>query len=341
MTKEEKFEIEDIKDPKEDLDLEEAVEEEKHEEENPSIDDVDEATDKKEESIKKDEKEEPKEQILEETKEDVLEKAVAETKDEEVFEEVKGKPKKTKKKINWKMLMIIAVTILFTAAAVLGAVYYFDQKNKTEDTNNTQEEVKKEEPEKTEELEVTDKNIIYINSEVGLNLREEPSLTAKILATIPFGTKLTILEEKDGWYKVEYSSKTGWISKDFTTTKSPLVYENTEYGFQLTFPETWAGYKLFKKDFGDSVALYVAIPTTDKNWTETDPVEDGYASLFAVSVYTKAKWEELKTAEGPKPGYISEKGDYIFAWSSGQAAPTDLTERFADAKTIIATFKLS
>lgn len=327
MAKEDKFEIDDIKDPDDELDLDEVVSEETKEKTNDE-----DLKDVEKKSIA-DEKENP------ENEKDLLEEANEEAKKESILEEVKEKPKKIKKKINWKTVLIVFVTMIVTAAAVLGVVYYFYQKDQQSKDNITQEELKKEEPKEETKPEATENTGTYANSEVGLNLREEPSLTAKILATIPFGTKLTVIEEKDGWFKTEYSSKTGWVSKEFTTTTNPLIYQNTESGFQLTFIESWAGYKLFKKTFEDSVTYYVAIPTSDKAWTESEPVEKGYASLFAISVYTEAKWNEIKGSEGPLPTYLATDGGYVYTYSSGQATPTDLTDRFSEIKTIIATFK--
>lgn len=47
-----------------------------------------------------------------------------------------------------------------------------------------------------------------------LNLRDKASTGGKILTTIPKGKTVTILSEKDanGWYKVSYGGKTGYVS---------------------------------------------------------------------------------------------------------------------------------
>jgi hypothetical protein len=156
---------------------------------------------------------------------------------------------------------------------------------------------------------------------------------------MPYGTKLTPLETSGDWIKVEYNGKTGWCMASYTSAENPLIYKNTDYGFEITFPVAWSGYKIFKKDNTDSITLYVAIPTTDKNWVESVPVEKGYASLFAFGIYTKEKWEIAKNEE-MKPTYLGEKGNYAITWSSGQATPTDQTARFSEIKSIINTFKI-
>ena len=60
-----------------------------------------------------------------------------------------------------------------------------------------------------------------------LNLRDQPSTSGKILTTIPKGKTVTILSEKNanGWYKVSYNGKTGYVSGSyFKVTK----YEELE-----------------------------------------------------------------------------------------------------------------
>ena len=55
-----------------------------------------------------------------------------------------------------------------------------------------------------------------------LNLRDKASLTGKILMTVPKGKTVTILSEKDenGWYKVSYDGKTGYVSGSYLTTST-------------------------------------------------------------------------------------------------------------------------
>ncbi len=46
-----------------------------------------------------------------------------------------------------------------------------------------------------------------------VNLREEPSVDAPVLAVLPEGNSLTIRQEKDGWYQVTGDGQTGWVRK--------------------------------------------------------------------------------------------------------------------------------
>lgn len=321
----EKVEIEDMLDR--DVDIEEAVSEEK-ENEPPVLEETDEkVADAVDEMADTDEK-------------DTLEKAVEETPKEEAEEE---KPKKTKKKKsdkkNLKIIGLIVLTVLVTAAVVLGVIYYLDQQKKAEE--EVKEEVIEEIKEELEE--VVEEGYVYISSEVGLNMREEPNTNSKVLAIIPYATKISVLLEKTGWIETEYQNEKGWISADYTTKENPLVYENTTYGFSLTFKPSWAGYKFFETTSpkGTSVEVYyVALPTTDTSWKELGGVPTGYASLFVMGVYTPAEWAKVEAQDGPKPAKLGESSKYVYTYLPGQAHPKDLGTQYNEINDIIKTFEL-
>ena len=44
----------------------------------------------------------------------------------------------------------------------------------------------------------------------GLRMRTKPN--GRYMQMIPDGTRLAVLEEKDGWLRAEYRGHTGWIS---------------------------------------------------------------------------------------------------------------------------------
>lgn len=48
-----------------------------------------------------------------------------------------------------------------------------------------------------------------------LNLREQPSKDSKILKVIPIGTAVTVQEETDGWYRVDFLNAEGWVMSEF------------------------------------------------------------------------------------------------------------------------------
>lgn len=50
-----------------------------------------------------------------------------------------------------------------------------------------------------------------------LRVREEPSLSASEAARVNTGDNFSLLEEKDGWIKIEYKKgQFGWVSSDYT-----------------------------------------------------------------------------------------------------------------------------
>jgi len=86
-----------------------------------------------------------------------------------------------------------------------------------------------------------------------------------------------------------------------------LTYTNNTYNFTLQLPERWRDYRVEEKkgEFGDQYNFELKL----KNGQ--------YNSVFVVSVISRADWEKLQTEEGPKPQYISEKNNSIFASSIG------------------------
>ena len=127
------------------------------------------------------------------------------------------------------------------------------------------------------------------------------------------------------------------------STSSKLVYNDSTYGFSLTFNNKWTGWKAkpVKLD-GITATYYFEVPTTDSSWGSGETNDKGYASVFAISVWTKAEWEQ--TLSDPMQGEtkITESDDYVFSWSHAQAAPEDVAASiFNDVENIIATFKLN
>ncbi|MGJ0907917.1 SH3 domain-containing protein [Clostridium botulinum] len=53
-----------------------------------------------------------------------------------------------------------------------------------------------------------------------LNLRENPSLSSKILGGLSHGSSVDILGKTGSWYKIKYGSKIGYVSNQFITTSN-------------------------------------------------------------------------------------------------------------------------
>ena len=70
-----------------------------------------------------------------------------------------------------------------------------------------------------------------------LNLRQTPSLAAKVLGQFPTGTMVEIIESGDEWHKVEVEGKTGFMMAKFLNTaekqQTAIVRTNTGIGLNL------------------------------------------------------------------------------------------------------------
>jgi hypothetical protein len=112
-----------------------------------------------------------------------------------------------------------------------------------------------------------------------------------------------------------------------------LTYTNAEYGFSLTLPAAWQGFKAVARKIdwgaaGTSDSLDFNLPT------QTDGV-------FNISILTKAQWAQIQKEDGPLPQLLAENATTVFAWSQAQyAADENIQERLREVQEIVKTFKL-
>ncbi len=118
--------------------------------------------------------------------------------------------------------------------------------------------------------------------------------------------------------------------------KGGEVYTNQEYGFTLTFPDSWQGFTVEKRTlnwgefgFGDSFDFGFGSNLSEKG-------------LFNISIHTKEQWKQIQNEEGPKPTYVGESDKRIFASSNAQDVSSDFHhERFLEVSKILKTFQLT
>lgn len=111
-----------------------------------------------------------------------------------------------------------------------------------------------------------------------------------------------------------------------------IVYSNLQYGFSLTFPQTWTGYTAKNRIL---------------NWGSfgtSDSIDFGFSvqsSLFNVSIHTKNQWKQIKSEKGSTPTYLGENSQYIFGYTTTQDAANDtIIARMSEIQDIIRTFKI-
>lgn len=92
---------------------------------------------------------------------------------------------------------------------------YTDYKDSgtTTEPGTSQEQTPTTEPEKPEST--TFEVVVSVSN--ALNVRTGPGTSYDKIDTLKNGDRVTVLEEKDGWYRIQYSGgKEGWISKAYT-----------------------------------------------------------------------------------------------------------------------------
>lgn len=111
-----------------------------------------------------------------------------------------------------------------------------------------------------------------------------------------------------------------------------LTYVNNEYGFQITFPESWQGYLVTENKYGKGSEISFGFPEQK--------------GLFVVGVYTKDDWEAMKEDinSGNVPGHLPEvlgkNNKYIYASVFTYEVANGLEKQAEDITKIENSFKL-
>lgn len=87
-----------------------------------------------------------------------------------------------------------------------------ETESEPESESESETESETQTPPSTEEI---PKLYAQVISKSNLNLRKEANTTSAVLISIPNGTKVEIIEEFDGWFKVSYKGHIGYISSSY------------------------------------------------------------------------------------------------------------------------------
>ena len=103
-----------------------------------------------------------------------------------------------------------------------------DQKEET-NTSNVENVTETDNNEKEETTNtITEISKVGYEKADGLNIRKEPTTSSEAIHSLSFNSKITITGEVDGWYRINYEGKVGFVSQKYVSdTKLP---ENTSRG---------------------------------------------------------------------------------------------------------------
>ena len=140
------------------------------------------------------------------------------------------------------------------------------------------------------------------------------------------------------------SSALSKTSASATTTakpNDPMVYKNTDYGFQIIFPVSMSGFTIKKTqtDQAGVIAKYsVLLSTSDKNYKN---LLDSKAIAMEIYIYDPVFWTK-PAREGVRSSEITKSEKYVYTYSIWEESPADLkTITDKDFVKTIETFKLT
>jgi hypothetical protein len=147
-------------------------------------------------------------------------------------------------------------------------------------------------------------------SPIGLNVRQGPSKSAKVLASAAQGVELAVIgysSADGGWYKVKGETVSGWISDNpsLSAFGTFLPYQSVPLGFSVLYPSSWtsattAAMSLFRSPTGhDTVAFRQAATAAGLGTGSADHVLVATQAVVACGVTTTMFTYALPSGGGP------------------------------------------
>lgn len=139
----------------------------------------------------------------------------------------KKRTAREKRNTKRRISIIVSIVLLVVCVSAGGIGIWKSQKMSSKDTATTQSQTK-DEKDNTDQKKVdtdTEKDnkqetwTVWTTDRV--RLREKASGEAEALAVIPRSAELTAEQEVDGWVKVTYDGKKGYVSQEFIATEKP------------------------------------------------------------------------------------------------------------------------
>ncbi|RFU63908.1 N-acetylmuramoyl-L-alanine amidase [Peribacillus glennii] len=149
-----------------------------------------------------------------------------------------------------------------------------------------------------------------------LNIREKPGTTSKVLGTFKKGQVITAIQQQNGWTRVSFSGKNGWVSSKYllpvkaaaktpakpATVTKPATYYVTAIALNIRKAPGTSSTVLTTVKKGEAVTFYEKKVISGKSWgrVKTASGKMGWASLSYLTSKAPAK-PASKPAPKPKP----------------------------------------
>jgi len=124
-----------------------------------------------------------------------------------------------------------------------------------------------------------------------------------------------------------------------------LHYKNSEFGFEITFPENWQSYRVIDSKEYISADLkvrvfHVCLPTRSRDW-QSRKVAAPYAVMFSIFVFTADSWKHYtEKYAGTGDTVLGKNEKYIFMMRYSSGLPIDLYQFMKEIDKVIAKFRV-
>lgn len=115
-----------------------------------------------------------------------------------------------------------------------------------------------------------------------VNLRQKPSTSSKILATLPVGESISVIDQKGKWLEVKYNNLSGFIFWKYVGFVEPEITENSEL-------------------IGNSIIHYTSSTNRDINISIACKALNG----ITLNTNEEFRWSKVVGEATTKKGYLS------------------------------------
>ena len=115
----------------------------------------------------------------------------------------------------------VAVIVLVAILIFLGLFFIDLRKKPAPEKESQKQEVLNTGEKKKQDSDDEKKESWTVWTTDHVNMRKEPNTDSEVVAVLVQNTELNATGEQDGWLKVEYDSKTGYVNAEFVTKEKP------------------------------------------------------------------------------------------------------------------------